>query len=127
MQPAAARARPTLDAAEMFVGDAPQVTDRLGGDEADHHLAAQRRKRGNDRLPLVAQRRCADQRDARRVPVAAPPEVPGEQRRHQELHDGAAGGADELPERSEHQVPALVDRQVDAVQQGEAPRVAEVV
>src|SRR5881296_3001109 len=47
------------------------------------------------------------------MPVALPPEVRHEDRRHEELHQRSAEEADEL---SEQGMPELVDREVEAVE-----------
>src|SRR5207237_5347024 len=48
--------------------------------------------------------------------IAAAPEVPHEERGHEELHQRPAQGADELPEDSEQRVPDLVDREIEVVE-----------
>src|SRR6266480_2010380 len=56
------------------------------------------------------------ERDHRCMPIALPPEVRYEDRRHQELHQRSAEEADELPEHTEQGMPELVDREVEAVE-----------
>src|SRR2546427_8838282 len=50
------------------------------------------------------------------MPVALPPEVRHEDRRHEKLHQRAAEEADELSEHTEQGMPELVDREVEAVE-----------
>src|SRR6059036_3863096 len=50
------------------------------------------------------------------MPVALPPEVRHEDRRHEELHQRSAEEADELSEHTEQGMPELVDREVEAVE-----------
>src|SRR5216110_3007520 len=56
------------------------------------------------------------ERDHRGMPVALPPEVRHEDRRHEKLHQRAAEEADELSEHTEQGMPELVDREVEAVE-----------
>src|SRR5438876_3944488 len=56
------------------------------------------------------------ERHGRGMAIAAAPEVPHEERGHEELHQRPAQGADELPEDSEQRVPHLVDREIEAVE-----------
>src|SRR5256886_14482392 len=50
------------------------------------------------------------------MPVALPPKVRHEDRRHEKLHQRAAEEADELSEHTEQGMPELVDREVEAVE-----------
>jgi hypothetical protein len=67
VQPAAVRAAPALEAADVAVGEAAEVTERLRGDEPNHHLAAERGERRDHVAPVVPQRRGPDDARARRA------------------------------------------------------------
>src|SRR5256712_13095501 len=57
------------------------------------------------------------------MPVALPPKVRHEDRRHEKLHQRAAEEADELSEHTEQGMPELVDREVEAVEPAVVARV----
>ena len=65
------------------------------------------------------------QRDRRGMPVSAMKEIRAECRRNDELHQGPAEEADELAERTKHQMAGLVNREVETVEKPVVVRVKE--